>query len=212
MKEENCIDGYKQFFELFPKEEFFKFGIDNIITIESEKAKNEWNELKRRIQQKSNDLYIRDYGRNGSGNKKIEEFYSSVFGIQVNFDNTNNAQPSRVLQNLTGYKRNETIRNYQVSHVFGRTKNVFCFTAPWNIVFLPKIVDPFTGHEAKGDFIEEFQLLFRHAIILKYKDLIIEYNEIMKTKKDEISTWMNNAIEERNNSNIVKDFMEIEIN
>lgn len=45
--------------------------------------------------------------------------------------------------------------------MFGRTKNIYAFTAPWNIVYMPKILDPFTGHEAKGEMVDEYRMLFQ---------------------------------------------------
>jgi len=85
---------------------------------------------------------------------------------------------------LTGYAKDkiskfEEIRNYQISHVFGRTKNVYAFTAPWNIVYLPKIIDPFTGHEAKGDMVNEYTALFQKKIYIYFEKLIDQFNEIM---------------------------------
>ena len=71
------------------------------------------------------------------------------------------------------------IRNYQVSHVFGRTKNVFAFTAPWNIVYVPKMLDPFTGHEAKGEMISEFTRLFQQRTYKNFEPLIEDYNNIV---------------------------------
>ena len=42
-------NAYLEFFKLFPKDKFFQFGIDNIIAIDTDKAKVEWNKLKGRI-------------------------------------------------------------------------------------------------------------------------------------------------------------------
>ena len=36
------------------------------------------------------------------------------------------------------------------------TKNALTFNAPWNIVYMPKLFDPFTGHESKGDITKKF--------------------------------------------------------
>ena len=77
----------------------------------------------------------------------------------------------------------EPIQNYQVSHVFGRTKNAFAFTAPWNIVYLPKLLDPFTGHEAKGEDVAEFTRLFQAQCYQKFEDMILDFNEIMESDK-----------------------------
>ena len=71
------------------------------------------------------------------------------------------------------------IRNYQISHIFGRTKNIYAFSAPWNIVYIPKLLDPFTGHEAKGEMISEFAGLFQRQGYEHFEDLIEEFNEII---------------------------------
>jgi hypothetical protein len=67
-----------------------------------------------------------------------------------------------------------------VSHIFGRTKNPFLFEAPWNIAFVPKIIDPFTGHETKGCWPDEYQELFSKSIRNRYKGFIDDYNSLIK--------------------------------
>lgn len=205
-------DAYEQFFALLSKEKFFKFGLDNLITIEPSKARNEWEDLKSRVARKDSGLYVRSSGRHGRGNNIIQNLYQDIYGIDIKFDLTNNQKPTKVIEKLTGYRKNETIMNYQVSHVFGNTKNVLCFTAPWNIVFIPKIIDPLTGHEAKGGYVEEFRSLFKRKIYVKYKELISDYNKAMKTKERKIKAWIEaNIKEERIRRSIAKDFKEIMI-
>ena len=58
----------------------------------------------------------------------------------VTKDSTNNAEPAKIIRELTGCSkiknaRHEPIRNYQISHIFGRTKNVFAFTAPCSLEY-----------------------------------------------------------------------------
>ncbi|RLA42690.1 MAG: hypothetical protein DRR42_22980 [Gammaproteobacteria bacterium] len=103
-------------------------------------------------------------------------------------DSTNNAEPTKIIRELTGYSKtkstkHESIRNYQISHIFGRTKNIYAFTAPWNIVYMPKMLDPFTGHEAKGDLIDEYTVLFQNQGYNKFAALIEEFNEIITNMK-----------------------------
>ena len=136
------IDSYLQFFSLIPKQTFFDFGIRNIIYADKGKSFKEWKALKQKIYDKHEELYVRASGRNGAGNNILSSLYKDIFGINIKFDPTNNQKPTITIQELTGHKKNKTIQNYQVSHVFGRTKNVFCFTAPWNIIFIPKLIDP----------------------------------------------------------------------
>jgi hypothetical protein len=116
-----------------------------------------------------------------------------------------------MLQNLTGHRVNKTIFNYQISHVYGRTKNVYCFTAPRNTIFIPKIIDPFTGHEAKGSFVNEFQLLMRNKIQAKFIESINEYNELMKLYYPLAKDWASSNVEPKKQSSITKDFEPIVI-
>jgi hypothetical protein len=204
-------DAYEQFFEIFPKEIFIKFGLENIITIEKDDVSREWKMLINKIDELSDDLYIRSFGRNGSGNNNIQKMYKEILNININFDPNNNAKPAKLLQNLTGFKKNKTIFNYQISHVFGNTKNVYCFTAPWNIIFIPKIIDPFTGHEAKGNYVDEFQIIIKRNIFDKFKKEIIEYNEIMEKLYPKIGLWVNNNVIEKERKNYLKDFEKINI-
>ncbi|NQV86930.1 MAG: hypothetical protein HQ492_07630 [Woeseiaceae bacterium] len=92
------------------------------------------------------------------------------------------------MSRLTGYSKTvnskfEPIRNYQVSHVFGRTKNIYAFTAPWNIVYMPKLLDPFTGHEATGSMVSEFTLLFQRQSYALFGKLIDDFNELISCPK-----------------------------
>jgi len=99
-------------------------------------------------------------------------------------DSTNNAKPTQLLQNITNYsktikKDNGTkrkISNYQVTHIFGRTKNPFLFTAPWNIVWKSKMLDPFTGHESKGENTTDYKNAFLKKTKELYHEYINEYN------------------------------------
>ena len=79
-----------------------------------------------------------------------KDFYANLLGnTHVEKDPTNNAVPHKLIQRTTELKRNSDIFNYQVSHIWGHTKNIFMFEAPWNICYTPKIMDPFTGHETQ---------------------------------------------------------------
>jgi hypothetical protein len=102
----------------------------------------------------------------------------------VLIDKNNNTEPTKLIRSLTGYTKTKTskfdmVQNYQISHVFGRTKNVFAFTAPWNLVYLPKLLDPFTGHEAKGSMVDEFTQLFQKQIFNKFESMIADFNQLM---------------------------------
>lgn len=182
-------DSYERFFSkgYISKEQFFDFGICETIYAPLDKAKEGWEELKQRIRN-NGPVYMRGFGRNSNGSHLFQEFYSNVLGNKnVKIDPTNNKEPTTVISDMTGYskiksKKHKTIRNYQVSHIFGRTKNIYLFTAPWNIAYLPKIIDPFTGHEAKGELIDEYQTMFRHKSYVHFEALIEDYNEIILNK------------------------------
>ena len=183
-------DAYLEFFdECVNKETFFEFGLSHIIKIPLKEAIKEWKFLKSSIISKNNrydrPIYIRSYGRNKSNNALYIEFYKNVFDKLVLIDPSNNTHPRKLLQNMIPYTRRKTkkngidlILNYQVSHVFGMTKNAFCFCAPWNVVYVPKMIDALTGHEAKGDYVLEFQYRFRKMIIDCYRDMIMDYNSL----------------------------------
>jgi hypothetical protein len=205
-------DAYEQFFKIFPKDDFFKFGLENIITVEKRIVDYEWKILLDRIYKSNDDLFVRSFGRNGNENNNLNKLYKEIFNINIKFDPTNNAKPRELLQKLTDYKINKTIFNYQTSHVFGNTKNVFCFTALWNIVFLPKIIDPFTGHEAQGNYVDEFQKIFRKHIFDKFEDQIVEYNELMQNVYPKIELWVNRNIIEKKRESYLKEFKQIKIN
>lgn len=189
-------NSYEEFFQLFPKEKFFQFGLDNVLFAEKSVSDVEWKSLLQRIEQKDPNLFVRSAGRQGKSNAVLADLYQDIFGIKIRFDGTNNAKPASVIQRLKNLKKNKEIANYQVSHVFGRTKNVYCFTAPWNVVFIPKIVDPLTGHEAKGEFVKEFQKLFKEKIMRIYYDQILEYNAHMAKYSDRIADWVSRQVKQ----------------
>ena len=205
------LDSYEQFFKICSKDTLFQFGLDNIISIEENQCIKLWNELKQRINNRDDSIYIRSSGRNGVGNNTLLQLYKDIFNLSVRIDPSNNQQPTKLIETYTGYKKNHSIFNYQVAHVFGNTKNIFCFTAPWNIVFIPKIIDPFTGHESKGKYVEEFQKLFQSFIYQKYKSCIDDYNSLMENYLPKINLWLSNNCSVRESNNFEKDFSKIDI-
>lgn len=182
-------DSYAEFFNrrYISKEQFFEFGLEESIYISFEEAKTGWNIIKDDVL--NNRLaYIRGYGRNGLGTKLFIELYKEVLGNQmIQVDPSNNTMPERVLNSYTNYRKNIKsdsgklikIQNYQISHIFGKTKNPFLFTAPWNIAYIPKIIDPFTGHEARGDLPAQYTRAFRNKAFELFGELIEEYNQLI---------------------------------
>ena len=183
-------DSYIRFFSkgYISKEQFFEFGLKETIYAPYEKAESEWNRLKQRIEN-NQEVFIRGFGRDANGTHLFQELYARLVGNHnVKKDPTNNAEPTKIIRELTGYSKTknskyELIRNYQISHIFGRTKNIYAFTAPWNIVYMPKMLDPFTGHEAKGEMIDEYTLLFQKQGYEQFGKFVDEFNE-MVTNQD----------------------------
>lgn len=180
------IDSYQKFIDGLGinYEDFIQWGIDNTIYPTEDKIDIFWEQLKTRINA-GDEVYIRSYGREGKGNDIILDFYS-MFGIKVKNDPSNNMKPTKNLQYLTGMTKyssgvkNPSICNYQVSHIFGKTKNVYMFESPWNVCFVPKIFDPLTGHEAYGKFPDDYKKQWVGQIAKKLKKYIDEYNTIVK--------------------------------
>lgn len=149
------LDGYKIFMQEFniTEDRLIEFGIKETIYVDQDIVREEWKALKSRVLDGSSKVFIRGYGREARGTDLYLTMYSNIFGHNQFFkDPTNNTSPANMIKWLTGYSRQEKptskykqLRNYQVSHIFGQTKNPFSFTAPWNIVYIPKIMDPFTG-------------------------------------------------------------------
>ena len=73
------------------------------------------------------------------------------------------------------------------------------FTAPWNIVYLPKIIDPFTGHEAKSDMVDEYKAMFQKKSYSYFEPLIEDYNKLISDK--EFKQRMYSYIEDISNNN-----------
>lgn len=199
-KTKKVLDSYAQFIDYFDldKEDFYSFGIKNTVYADSEKALRQWQELKNRLYNNQK-IAIRGYGRQGKHTSLYFDFYEYTFGnTNIYEDPTNNTAPRRNIQMVTGYRINETIFNYQCSHIFGRTKNPLLFESVWNICFTPKLFDPFTGHETKGPWPDEYQRLFKKAAFSRFENFIFDYNELVDNIKiDEkiaefVSTKVNN--------------------
>jgi len=206
-------DSYIRFFSegYISKEQLFEFGLNETIYAPIDQAEREWESLKKHIIN-NEEVFIRGFGRDANGTYLFQELYGCLIGnSNVKKDPTNNAEPTKIIRELTRYSKTKSskykfIRNYQISHIFGRTKNVYAFTAPWNIVYMPKMLDPFTGHEAKGDMIKEYKILFQKQGYKKFAKLIDDFNEIMSNSNFIDKT--NSCLDElsRDNSFKTKDF------
>lgn len=189
------LDDYKIFMEEFniTEERLIEFGIKETIYVDKDIVKEEWKALKSRIFDGSSKVFIRGYGREARGTDLYFSMYSNIFG-----HNQFIKDPTNMIKRLTGYSRQEKptskykqLRNFQVSHIFGKTKNPFSFTAPWNIVYIPKIMDPFTGHESKGELTDVFQKTFINHFYMYYQEYIEDFNQIMIKYKPFITEYLN---------------------
>jgi hypothetical protein len=194
-------DSYEKFLEgmEIDRDKFIKWGLDSIIYIEAD-IESTWKKIIREEYWKGNKKdvvkyksFIRVYGRNAAGtpyfielNKRILKVISGIDAYVVK-DSSNNSKPPALLKEMTGCQRNEAssrrtpIYNYQVSHIFGRTKNVLLFTAPWNVCYTPKIIDPLTGHETykESKIVKEFKKAWGESVFKKFEYYINEYNKIL---------------------------------
>ncbi len=173
------LDSYEAFIpEYISKEEFFRFGLEKSIYIPEEKVKEEWKSLKEKI--KSNRVVFMRGLKDSVGNQLFYDFYAKVMkNEQVKKDPSNTQNPTKVIEELTGYKKSKDLRNYQLSSLFGRSRNILAFTAPWNIVYIPNLLDPLMGSDAKGELASEYKKLFLEQSYRKFRPYIDEFNEMV---------------------------------
>ena len=201
-------DSYQNFFNHFNInfQNIIDFGVEiDTIYPEPERIESEWRNLIHCIES-NQEVYIRGYGRDAHGTKMYQELYKMLLGNEnIKKDPTNNSHPTRLLQKVTGYSKiikkdnseKERISNYQITHIFGQTKNPFLFTAPWNIVWKSKILDPFTGHESKGRNTDLYKTAFTNKVKRLYSKFIKEYNDL--ALKYFSSPQLNDAFETMHN-------------
>lgn len=221
-------DSYQIFTEKYiNKNDFIKFGLKETIFIPSEKAIEKWEELKSSILN-NEQVYVRRYGRGETNDNILKLFYKEIFNLtKIKIDPSNNSAPAALLNNCTKFRKNikkdtvqnEKIQNYQISHVFGKTKNPFLFTAPWNVIYIPKIVDPFTGHESIGELALEFSKSLQEKTYNQYENLIKDYNKIIdkydfQNKLKKFMEVNKNRIKEydRFKSDMISEFGKITLN
>ena len=183
-------DSYLNFLKTFKisDDKFVEYGLKDIIFIPKDKASSEWEILKKKVYS-NQEVYIRGMGRDAASTGYMLEIHNSLFGnSNIKKDPSNNTHPTKILENLTGFSKRKSkntnlISNYQVSHIFGHTKNALMFMAPWNIVYIPKLFDPFSGHESKGELTQIFSTKLKEITYEKFKEDIGDYNSIVNTPK-----------------------------
>ena len=176
-------DSYINFLKYFKinKKEFFEYGKKSIIYANSDDIDYFWKDLKYRLYNNQK-VYIRSYGNNGVNSKIFVDFIKKVFNNEnIEIDKNRNSIPQAYIKKYTQLERKKDIINYQVSHLFERTKNPLMFECPWNIAYIPKIYDPFTGHESNGNWTKEFQEYYLKDAQHKFKKYIDDYNSIIKS-------------------------------
>ena len=199
-------DSYLNFLEKFniSNEDFIEYGLNDIIFVPNDKVISEWEILKNKVYS-NQEVYIRGMGRDATGTKYMLEVHKNLFGnSNIKKDPSNNAYPTKILENLTGFskrksKNSNLISNYQVSHIFGHTKSALMFMAPWNIVYIPKLFDPFSGHESKGELTQTFTSKLKEITYEKFKVQIDDYNSIVNNSK--FIDSLNSSIENLKSNN-----------
>ena len=174
-------DSYQDFIDRFgiDKQSFYQFGLQSIISADVVTAEAQYQQVKEKLLNNAK-LVIRSYGGKGVHSNLYLDLYRYLFGNNnLGIDPTNNSAPRRNISAATGYRINKNLLNYQVSHIWGKTKNPILFESVWNICFVPRLYDPFTGHEASGGWNEEFIPLLNHFVFDKFEALISDYNQFV---------------------------------
>ena len=155
-------------------EELFNEGMAQIVRIDKNIIRDDWEKLKTNVEDENATVYVRGHGR-GNSIEKLLPLYKEVFKCKIEKDPSNNSRPKVILKKAFPDLEYE---DYQISHLFEeRTNNPLLFGAPWMICYTPKIIDPFTGHETKG-----FPKLRKRFVVWAYIinfDYIKDYNKII---------------------------------
>ncbi len=191
-------DSYQEFIDNFniDKNDFYQYGIKSIISADFDTAKKQYERVKNKLINNGS-LTIRSYGRGGKNSNLYVELYKSLFrNNNIKIDPTNNTVPRKNISDATNLKINDNLSNYQVSHIWGKTKNPVLFESVWNICFIPRIFDPFTGHECKGGWNDDFIPMLKRYVYDKFKSIIIDYNQFVLNNclQDKINEFSNSLL------------------
>lgn len=168
------------------EKQFYQVCTEEIIWPEDNMVKELWQKHLKSIEN-GEQVVIRTAGRQGNKSESIKKFIKDVYNIDIEFDQSNNAEPTKIIEKTTHLKKCSNsvtgdLANYQVAHVFEeRTSNPYLFSAPWMTCYAPRIIDPFTGHEyvGKKTFYTDY---FMPNVFKKWSKYINEYNEIIMNK------------------------------
>ncbi len=146
-------------------------------------------------------VYVRTFGNKGDNESTkrmlLKRFYFEVLDMIIFTDGTNNNYPQKKIEEALGKRRKKGISeykykyaNYTVAHIFGKTKNIYAFTALWNIALIPNMFDSLSGHESSGVLQKVFQDKLQTKIKKMYPDTIKKYNEIVNEITPKITSWL----------------------
>ncbi len=197
------IDAYEGLIpEYISQEEFFRFGLEKSIYIPDEKVKKEWDALKQKLAS-NKPLFIRGV-KDSLTNQLFYDFYAKVMENQhVKKDPSNTQSPTKIMETLSGYKKSKDLRNYQLASIFSRSRNVLAFNAPWNIVYIPNMIDPLLGPDARGDMALQYKEVFQKHCYEKFKPYIQEFNDMitnvhfLRNKDQYLNALYDNGMQDR---------------
>ncbi len=176
-------DSYFNFLNYFEIDSilFFRWGIEAMIFPPMEQVDLEWRILKSRILN-GEVVFIGGTGKGAGRIPLYIDFYNYVFGNKnVQKDTNNKIQID--LKNMTDLDRKNDINNYQVYSIWSRSRNIFLYEAPWNVCYIPNMIDLLLCPESKGDLPEEFRKYFLKYVRKKYWKYINDYNRIIDEYK-----------------------------
>lgn len=145
-----------------------------------------------------------------------KNIYRILFpGVTFKFETIKNATPRKFLEALTGVKETDPpmqiylkLRSYQVLHIFKRVHNPYAYLAPWNIIFIPKVLAPFLTvnekyviprfltsnqkefYEKHIEELPEFEVAVKRYIYDRYQQEIDDFNEEMKVLKKKVIPYL----------------------
>ena len=204
---------------LITTEELFNVALKEVVRIDNEDVVDfYWHELITAVKTKdnkqnnntTNKVYVRGHGRNGSGNKDLDEILKAVFERGFQIDQANNNRPDSILKKLIPGE----FEDYQISHLFEhRTNNPFLFEA-WAFITNKKYINEYNGLilEYWNKLKDHFNSKAKHynkyrieSLILAFAPLLLKFEQLGQSerkkayvkmfKDNDISYWKMFTIE-----------------
>ncbi len=199
---------YRRFFdnEENTMEDLWTFTIENMVFVDNDEGIILDARVQDYLSGKQKDILI---ASPSSSSEQIKEHYLQLYdvlfpGTTFRFEKIENATPRKLLEVLTDVKDTDTpmevylkLRSYQVLHVFKRIHNPYAYLAPWNIIMIPKVLQPFLTYNEKyvepkfmtsgqrffyekhQEELPEFEIRIKKFIYERYKEDIDNFNEEM---------------------------------